>query len=91
MFFDRCLAIFSRPSQLIAHCEGVTLESPYSWQPHQWRNGSTLKAGRREVPDSIPSRACRPSRLDFYVIFSETRVNTGYDPVERPLRRARHL
>ena len=37
----------------------------------------TLKTGRREVPDSNPGRACRPSRLEFSVVFSETRVSTG--------------
>ena len=37
----------------------------------------TLKTGRREVPGSNPGRACRPSRSEFSVVFSETRVNTG--------------
>ena len=37
----------------------------------------TLKTGRREVPGAIPGRACRPSRSEFSVVFSETRVNTG--------------
>ena len=51
----------------------------------------TLKTGRRKVPGSIPGRACRPSRSEFSVVFSETRVNTGQDPLERRLRRALHL
>ena len=37
----------------------------------------TLKTGRREVPGSNRGRACRPSRSEFSVVFSETRVNTG--------------
>ena len=37
----------------------------------------TLKTGRREVPGSVPGHACRPSRSEFSVVFSETRVNTG--------------
>ena len=37
----------------------------------------TLKTGRREGPGSNPGRACRPSRSEFSVVFSETRVNTG--------------
>ena len=37
----------------------------------------TLKTGRREVTDSNPGRASRPSRLEFFVVFCETRVNTG--------------
>ena len=37
----------------------------------------TLKTGRREVPGSNPGRGCRPSRSEFSVVFSETRVNTG--------------
>ena len=42
-----------------------------------------LKTGRREVPGSIPGRACRPSRSEFSVVFSKTRVNTDQDTVER--------
>ena len=37
----------------------------------------TLKTGRPEVPGSNPGRACRPSRSEFSVVFSETRLNTG--------------
>ena len=51
----------------------------------------TLKAGRREVPGSIPGRVCRPSRSEFSVVFSETRRNTGQDLLERSPRRARLL
>ena len=51
--------------------------------PHQWRSGSALKTGRRQVPGSIPGCACRPSRSKFSVVFFETRVNTGQDPLER--------
>ena len=45
--------------------------------PHQCPSGSALKTDRREVPGSIPGRACRPSCLEFYVVFSETRVYSG--------------
>ena len=45
------------------------------------------KIGRREVPGSIPGCACRPSRAEFSVVFSETRLNTGWDPLERPPQR----
>ena len=45
--------------------------------PHQQLSGSALKIGRREVPSSILGRACRPSRLEFSVVFPETRVNMG--------------
>ena len=37
----------------------------------------TLETGRREVPGSNPGRAFRPSRSEFSVVFSETRVNKG--------------
>ena len=57
------------------------------FQPHQWPSCSALKAGRREVPGSIPSRACLPSRSEFSVV-SETPVNTNYNPLERLPRRA---
>ena len=41
------------------------------------RSGSALKTGRREVPGSISDRACPSNSLEFSVIFSETRANTG--------------
>ena len=53
-------------------------------RPHQWRRGSALKAGKRVVTGSIPGHACRPSHSKFSVVFSETRVITGKDPLERP-------
>ena len=37
----------------------------------------TVKTERREVPGSNPGCACRPSRSEFSVFFSETRVNMG--------------
>ena len=54
-------------------------------------SAKTLKTGRREVPGSNPGRACRPIRLQFSVIFSETRVNIGKDPLEIPPRMALYL
>ena len=36
----------------------------------------TLKSGRREVTGSNSGRACRPSRSEFSVVFSEIRVST---------------
>ena len=48
----------------------------------------TLKTGRQEVTGSNPGHACRPSRSEFSVIFSETRIDTGQDLLERPTRRA---
>ena len=47
-----------------------------------------LKTGRRKVPGSNSGRAWRPSRSEFSVVFSDTGVNMGYDPLERPPRRA---
>ena len=44
---------------------------------HQWLRGTALKTGRREVPGLFPGRTCRPSRSEFPVVFSETRVNAG--------------
>ena len=43
---------------------------------------------RGEEPGLIPGRVCRPSRLEFSVVFSETHINTGCDPLGRPPRRA---
>ena len=56
-------------------------------ETHQWWRGSVLKAGRLELACSFPGRACRPSRSDISAVFSETRVNTGYDPLNDPPRR----
>ena len=42
--------------------------------PHQWL---LSKAGRWKEPGSFLGRACRPSRSEFSVVFSETLVNTG--------------
>ena len=56
--------------------------------PHQWRSCYALEIGKREVPGSNPGRACRPSRLDFSVIFFEIRLNMGKDPLERPATEA---
>ena len=41
------------------------------WEVPRW------EIGRREVPGSILGHACRPSRPEFSVVFSEIRVNTG--------------
>ena len=53
------------------------IEHKFGFMPHQWLIGSTLKTGRREMQGSIFGRAYRPSRLEFNVVFSETRVTTG--------------
>ena len=37
----------------------------------------TLETGRREVPGSNHSRACRPSRSEFSMVFCECHVSTG--------------
>ena len=42
-----------------------------------------FETGRRVVPGSFPDCACRRSRSEFSVVFSETAVNTGKDPLER--------
>ena len=52
--------------------------------PHQLRSGSSFKAGRGEVPGSIPGGACRPTCSEFFVVLSETCVNTGQDPLKSP-------
>ena len=36
-----------------------------------------LKTGRQEVPGSNAGRACQPTCSEFFVVFSETRVNMG--------------
>ena len=60
----------------------------FDFNVYRWRPTSggvvTHKTGRREVPGSNPGRACRSSRSEFSVAFSETRVNTDKDPLGRP-------
>ena len=48
-------------------------------RPHQWRIGSALKTGWQEVPSKITGRL---SRSEFSLVFSETRVNMGLDPLD---------
>ena len=43
----------------------MNITVPFMTTPHQWLSGSALKAGIREVPDSIHIRACRPTRWSF--------------------------
>ena len=43
---------------------------------HQWPSASALKIGRREMAGRIFGCSCRLSRSKFYVVFSETRLNT---------------
>ena len=64
---------------------------PSKLETHQWRSGSALKTGRWKVPGSVPGRAYQPSLSEFSVFFPETRVNTDYDPLERPPWRSFHL
>ena len=52
--------------------------------PHQCPSRSALKIDTREATGSIPDCACLPSRSEFTLVSSETDVNTGYDPLERP-------
>ena len=46
-------------------------------RPRQWSSGSALRIDRQEMPGSIPSNACWPSCLEFFIILSENRINTG--------------
>ena len=78
----------------VTHQYCFTLISQFVYifsRPHQWWSGIALKAGRWQVPGSNSGRACQPTCLEFSVVFSETSVNTGQDPLERPPRRASHL
>ena len=47
--------------------------------PQQWLSSKT---GRREVPGSFLCHACQPIRSEFFVVFSETRVNSALKPTE---------
>ena len=44
--------------------------------PHQWLSGNAQN-WKTGGASSNPGCACRPSRSEFSVVFSETRVNTG--------------
>ena len=54
----------------------ITYSNPCNGGPNSGCPDLLSKIGRREEPSSIPGRAYRPSRSEFSVIFSETRVNT---------------
>ena len=66
---------------------GNKLECTRDDEPHQWQSGTVRKAFRREVSGSNTGRACRHSRLEFSVVFSETHLYTSYESLERPPRR----
>ena len=51
--------------------------------PHQWSSGSALKTDVREVTSFNPSRACRPSRSEFFIVFYETCLNTGFGSLRK--------
>ena len=80
-------------STFLRNCEGIQKWSIFNslMQAHP-TSGITVTpiTGRPEVPGSNPGLACRPSRSEFSVVFSETRVNTGQDTLKRPPRRASH-
>ena len=85
---------FSRPSGAVVREAGCCTKDPgfESWvrhgcqtvrpRRHQWLR-SKLVDGRFQVHSSVAL-----VDLGFYVVFSETRVNTGQDPLERPPRKA---
>ena len=56
----------------------------YSEVTHQWPSGFKLKTGWRKELSSVPGRAYCPSCWEFSVIFSETPVIMGWDPLEKP-------
>ena len=54
-------------AECLAHSDSVSASTEAGYAPN---------VGRREVPGSIPGRACRPSRSEFSLVFSEIRINT---------------
>ena len=86
--------VYSNSSKLLPHNETNFLTFPTVYYSHYL--GPTgggvvsLKTGKREVPGSNPVRTCRPSCSDFSAVFSETRVNTVSDPLERPPLHGEH-
>ena len=79
---DQALSVEVKGAGCYTKGSGFEFRVRYGFQtvrpwPHQWLTDSALKIGRREVPDSILGRACRPTRSEFPVVFSETRLNTG--------------
>ena len=49
-------------------CVSSASVQPLHSSLHQWRSGSVLKSGRREVPCSIPGRVCWPNRSKFSTV-----------------------
>ena len=55
----------------------------FLYWPNQLPSRSDLKTAWWEMWGSIPSHACWPSSSELSVIFSEIRVITGQDPLQR--------
>ena len=88
------LCLLGRPNRVVVRGAGCYIKGPgfesrvrHGYQtvrprPHQWLSGSALNILRRKVQGSILGRVCRPSRSEFSVFFCETRLSTGWDPLE---------
>ena len=92
--------IFSRQSGAVViqvaeeggfYAKGPGFKCPISHGCQTVSTWARSKTGRREVPGSFFSHACRSSHSEFSLDFSKTRGNTGQDPFERSPRRALHL
>ena len=82
MFLNYTSSVIKYATQVYA------IQVLFSFLSHQWPRCSALKSGRREVPGSVLDRACRPCRSEFSMVFSETRVNTSQNPLEKPTWRS---
>ena len=58
--------------RLVCEVEFFTIVQNNDHRRHHILNSfAALKTGRRDLPGSNPSRACRPSRSEFSVVYSE--------------------
>ena len=62
---------------MLQYIKKYAISPPPSYLRHQWRSRFAPKTDRLELLALTPSRAYRPSRLVFSVIFFENRLNTG--------------
>ena len=71
-----CITFLGRPSCVVARgaCMDINLSVLF---PTIDCTVLCSKTGRREVPGSVPGRACQPNCLEFSAVFSETHVNNG--------------
>ena len=75
---------------ILSHLQGLRMACSLHKKPYQWGRGSTLKAGRRELPGSISVALVDLVVWSFLYFFRNLR-KCGVGSFERPQWRVLHL